>query len=66
MSGIRSWGSTRIAGTLAALASLILLVTPAQGAGPRVTLVVSPQAPGLERTAATELADLLQRMYQAG
>jgi hypothetical protein len=65
MSGIRSWGSTRIAGTLAALASLILLVTPALGAGPRVTLVVSPQAPGLERTAATELADLLQRMYQA-
>ena len=48
-----------------AAADELLDVATTLAAGPKVTLVVSPQAPALEQTAASELSDLLLRMYDA-
>jgi hypothetical protein len=66
MRGIRSWGRLRRWSTLGLLLLAALIGTAAaQGAGPKITLVVSPQAPALEQSAASELADLLRQMYDA-
>ena len=67
MRGIRSCGSLQMRGTLGLLLLVAALIgtAPARAAGPKITLVVSPQAPALEQTAASELADLLRRMYDA-
>src|SRR5262249_38827606 len=48
------------------LAPLALLVgSPAHAAGPQVDVVIGPGAPRLERFAARELADQLQKLFDA-
>lgn len=43
----------------------LLLACPVAAAGPRVIVVVGPEAPPLERRAADELVDLLRRLFDA-
>ncbi|MFM7072964.1 MAG: hypothetical protein ACKO38_14340, partial [Planctomycetota bacterium] len=40
-----------------------LTPTPATEKGPRVTIVVGPQAPAIERFAADELSELLRKLF---
>ncbi len=48
-----------------AVASLVVVCLPAVAAGPRVTVVVGPEAPRLERFAAQELAGQFKQLFDA-